>query len=806
MLLWVQFGLLLGTTDALSLTIDEPSHLAGGYTLLARGTLWTVPQRGQPLLVDAWEALPFYLAYPDVPLETLPGWETDYLTFVRAFTRAVRSHLYQARILIRVPAMLLTMLLSAVVFRWAAALWGASVGVVALFVLLFDPTLLAHGMLATNDVGVTLLGTGGLYLLWRWSRDPTWGRALGAGAVLGLTLLAKGSGLLWVGLGAAACAVVVWFTDRRAWRVWAMLLVIACLPWLILWAGHGFTVGTLPDPPRIPIFAPRYWTGVLFQAQHPDKPMAYALGEWRETGWPWYYPLAFAIKNPVPFIVMVIVGATALPWRRELRRWLWVPGVFAVGYTLAAVVMGSNVGYRHLIPIHPVLYLLATAGARALWKARRRVLRLFLRGALIALGTWYAAGTLGVYPYQLSYFNEVAGGSREGWRYLEGSNTEWGQGWGALHRFETDHGVLPAYAGWLGYAEAVAGRTAGGVDHAGHDPDELWSERLPPTQGSAAVFGPMLYPAPGDYVLSANTLSGAQLGNRDNYAWFRYHAPDAVLADALYYYRVREEDRPRWLAQCTQPGVVLTPEAVREGFGDAPLRTIAFDCLQTWLYPAGQSRGAYVLHAALLQPSTLRERLSLEAPTPQDGFVAHHLATSPPGYRQWENQTSPAFVLYEGHGAESGSTSLRRAAMASAETPPATLRVPEGDVTPLAVGEAFLFLGANVLDDRQGTLEVETWWQVSASPIDRPLSIMAHLVSGEGAALDVADGLGVSPTDLKQGDIVVQRHGFDAVTIGDALWLRTGIYTLDTGVRLRVGTGEGADAIFVPLFDQARVP
>ena len=60
---------------------------------------------------------------------------------------------------------------------------------------------------------------------------------------------------------------------------------------------------------------------------------------------------------------------------------------------------------------------------------------------------------------------------------------------------------------------------------------------------------------------------------------------------------------------------------------------------------------------------------------------------------------------------------------------------------------------------------------------------MAHLVTVEGQALGVADGLSIVPSQWQAGDIIVQRHKFDVALKGQTLWLRAGAYELDSGIR-----------------------
>ena len=765
-----------------SFTIDEPSHLTAGYAFLARGATWTVPQRGHPLLVDAWEAFPFFLGAPDIPVETLNGWNQDYLLYVEAFSPFVTREIERTRVVTRMPAILLTVLLAAVVFRWGADLGRRAIGLLALAIMIFDPTLLAHGRLATNDVGVTALGTLGLFLIYRWARTPTWTKAILAGVVLGLTMLAKGSGILWVAAGLGWATWMGWRQRRLRSSMWKQALLIGFLSAFLLWGMYGFAFGRIAEWPTIPVPAPEHWRGVLVQAEHEDKPMVYVLGQWRATGWLPFFPIAFLIKNPVPLLIASFFGLAA-SLRNRWWRQLQILGLFSVLYAVVAIVVGPNLGYRHMIPVHPLLYLLIGGGIAWAWSRYPKMGRL----AIVALGIWYIVGTIRVYPDNLAYFNELVGGPTHGWRYLEGSNTDWGQGWEALRRFREDRSLAFSFSGTEGYA-----RTA---------PYDLWEKPLPPLNFvSEPLFRPWLFPEPGDYVISANTLSGSFLVDPDNYAWFRHREPDATIAHTLFYYHVDAASAPAWLAQCTVPAVPLGEDAVAQGFGEIDVRTIAFDCSQTWVHPeGGDSRGVYALHGASLQSADLMQHLHLAPARPVDSFVTRHLNGIAQSFRQWDNRDLPAFALYEWKGDRTAVPvpSLSETVLAPADTQPAALAGANSSRAPVPLIGPLTFLGINTYH-QQEMLEVETWWRVTGEQIVRPLSIMAHLLDTDGSILGVADGLGISPLVLTSGDVVVQRHRFPFVEGAD-IWLRTGAYWLDSGERWVVQGNPGADAFFVHL-------
>jgi len=126
---------------------------------------------------------------------------------------------------------------------------------------------------------------------------------------------------------------------------------------------------------------------------------------------------------------------------------------------------------------------------------------------------------------------------------------------------------------------------------------------------------------------------------------------------------------------------------------------------------------------------------------------------------------------------------------------------------PLSLEGPLVFLGYRLLDVGAEAVTLETWWEVTErcpepaegacpEPAEglRPLSIMAHLVDGEGRAVAVADGLGVPLEVWQVGDVVVQYHDFSLTPDheGEVYWLQTGVYWLDTLERQEV-TGPGPD-------------
>jgi len=847
LLLLVFFAQLAFGARQLSLTSDEPAHLGAGYTYLVTGDTWTVPSRGHPPLINAWTALPVVLGNPHIPVQTLPNWHAIALPpYFRALLPLL-GPVERLEVAGRVPVMLLGVLLGGLVFRWAADLFGYKGGLLALVLMTFDPTMVAHAQLATTDLGVTLLGFATFFVGWRWMRanrapapDLRWAVALGL--LSGATLAAKVSGLMWVGLAVGFTSLVqivrlsaqkpglngqkpglwrctiarkTWFLVHgerggKTWFLMRQVLIITIVALLFLCALYRFELGPLSIGSHVlTVPASHHWEALVRQFTSPSGRLMFLAGETRlGEGWWWYFPFAFLVKNPVPLLVAWIGACVLLLCRRSLTPvdLLFLLG-FPVVYVALAIYSEMNIGYRHLLPIHPFLYVFAAQWAgkaqkpgffRKTWflcahwtgRAKKPDLTVSLKGKTwflrllwVGLLIWYVVGTLRISPHYLAYFNELVGGPRNGYRYLVDSNLDWGQGFKALKEELDRLGIQPPIR----------------LAHTWYAGPELYGvqyEPIPPFGDDFSVaFSPRFDPSPGTYVLGATLLQRGS-GDLEQYEWFRHRTPVAQPGYALFVYRVDPPEPPAtWIAQCVKPAAPLDDELIAREFHTQPLRRVYFDCTQSWVYPEdGRTSGWYALHEQALRADDLPIRPHLDQA--QLSYEHHHYDGMAPAFSLYEYSPAMQDIAYV--------SGVRVAALGMSPEQVAAQR-PVVDA-PLHLDGPLDFLGYRVVEASPEAVAVETWWQVADrvhpdadrvhpetydSPA-RPLSIMAHLVDGAGNPVGVADGLGVPMEVWQAGDVLVQYHRFLLtpeqwkssaplpVSGREGLWLQTGVYWLDT--------------------------
>ena len=737
LLLWLLFAQMLGVARTASITFDEGPHLAVGYATLRTGDLRLQPVHIHPPLANMLAAAPLLLN-PDLPdPRDISGWEIASLSAVT--DEVVWQYPQPAQLALagRLPIILLTLVTAAVVLRWAADMGGHAAGLLALTLYAFDPQIVAHGSLVTTDMAVTAFGLLAFFVLYRWRRRSTRTRLLVAGLMVGLALVSKVSAVLILVL---VEAIVLFSRGRRDWRHrLGAGLVIGVIAFVVLWAIYGLEMRAVPDiAGSFPLPAATHLDVYRslqehYRLGHP----AFLMGQNSTQGWWTYFPVAFVIKTPLPTMILL---AAALIVSLLRRRWVDVTLVlYPVVYGITALFSSVDIGYRHLLPMLPFVYIFVglqlcsdqyATDSAALW--RRGTRRINLRWIFVAgMVLWLVLGTALVYPFPLTYFNELVGGPSRGYLWLVDSNLDWGQNLWQLRDWMQDEGVERVY-----YSHFSPARP---------EVYEVNVDWLPPHP--RAVPFPPFDPDPGVYAIGATTLQGAYTPDVNTFAFFRGRSPDIVLGNALFVYRVPERLEPSWGAVCY--GFPLSDQQIRTGVGQPNLRLVYYDCGTSQVYPA-YGDGLYFL------PS--------EAERPEEGLLALQ-------GRHADGQ--PAYDVVR-----------------SGQRP-----VPEVLAGSVGIDGPLTFLGYDLdktLVHPDSDVLLRTYWRVD-STTDRPLSIMAHLVGSDGVPTAVGDGLGVPIENWQPGDLFVQEHLFSVTRDTPAGQYRPqiGAYWLNTMERWSVRDEDG---------------
>lgn len=527
-------GLSLHTMRGNAATFDEGSHLPAGYTHLALGDHRLNPE--QPPLVKALAALPLLIVRPEVREDHVAWEKSRQWEFGRRFLYAWNDG-DRLLFLGRLPMLVLTLGLIVAVFLRTRELAGPIAAALAAFLAALSPDLLAHGTLVTTDVGLALFVFLAVWAFDRLTRTATPGRLLLTGLAVGAAAATKFSALvlgpLLLVLGAVTVggrrsfelALVppsrpVEGIARRAGTVAGLLVVVAAIAIVVVWASYGFRGALSPDAAvRAELLAPLeqpqdemwqsalaavsnaglipedYARGLLFVMTHSEGRSTFLAGELSDEGFPYYFLATLLWKTPLPLLLLALLALGRVP-RLAPRAvaFVWVPVVVYLGIAFG---QGLQIGHRHLLPVLPFVLVAAAEAASSLVPWRRPVGVVLLA----VLGTWYAAGTLRNHPHHLAYFNEVAGGPSKGWTLLVDSNLDWGQDLKRLGEWMKSRGVPRIKLSYFGSADPAFY----GID----------AQRLP---GYAAPHPPRVTREihPGDIVaVSATNLQGVYLDPED---------------------------------------------------------------------------------------------------------------------------------------------------------------------------------------------------------------------------------------------------------------------------------------------------
>ena len=345
--------------------------------------------------------------------------------------------------------------------------------------------------------------------------------ALWTGALAGLALLSKFSAVLLLPV-----MVLTALFGGKGKQVNARDATLAVLTmFLTIWAGYFFEMKPLlkntPAPEKkeavyrsiggeklvefaqsVPVPLSTFSSGLVSMAfTRAAGTNAYLMGEWSRDGWWYYYFIAFGIKNTLPFLILFLISLALLP-RLGLSRlqtaFLLVPIAFFFTVTLRDK---AQAGIRYFLPIYPFCFILA-AGAVTYMRKQTRTLRVLAMSFL----AWHALESARIYPHYLAYFNQLAGGPENGYRFLRDSNIDWGQ----------DLKGVAEYARVQGYGKVAL------LTLSPSDPQDYGLASRPLTDAE------LREPQASVYAIGAHFLDAVH--------WTRERRPDKVIGHSFFIY------------------------------------------------------------------------------------------------------------------------------------------------------------------------------------------------------------------------------------------------------------------------------
>ena len=818
-LLLILYAQLVTSAIEKSPTVDEPNHLTRGYVYLKTGKLRFTVMTGHPPLYNLLSATPLLLTPELGAPEGYPGWEGGFLNLYS--TRFIFNNpvgLKKLFFLGRLVPIATTLCLAALLARWSRQLYGFSGSLITLFVCTFAPNLITHGRWVTTDIGVTFFLALSSYLFWRFLRRPTWLSLTVAGIAVGATLCVKYSSILLfpilgvVGLAelfrpvekvstflGLRCFEPRW--KRRLFSLAAAMVLVAFVAGLTLWAVYRFevrpsTVFDWSEERSIPLPAPVYFEGIYIMSTRVITGMnAFLLGQ-RYSGGHWaYFPVGFALKTPLPILIL-LAGALIANVKKRPRWDEWALGVPAVTYVGVILQSTLNIGYRHMLPALPFLWVyVGRLGSFELGiHVRKSRAKLAAVLALLVLGGWLAAGTLSIWPDYTAYFNVFAGGPDNGWQHMVDSNLDWGQDFYQLNAFAAEHAETtdePIYLSWFGctypYRYGV-GQTYG----------YLPSWYTYPYEPARSPFNPA-HPEPGWYAISATNLQGVHLDEQEAFARFREREPVAQIGHSILVYHVpstSEPRRPTCIANVTLGD--LDDETVAHSLGRGPGAVRWFDEAFSFVLPDGEET-AYVLGSPALS----------FAPEWREGFVELTTIT----HHQTEEGESPDATVY----ALTDPTPLRESILDSL-TPVTDWRVagPAGQrpvETPVRFQHGLELAGYRLLSQPSEPghpLTFATVWRATQTlpTSDHALKIFIHLLDADDEMVAVKDRLDMEPLTWQTGDLLIQYHHVplpEQMSL-EGMEIELGLYRGDTMERLTVQDSDGpiGDRVLLSVLDSSK--
>ena len=549
--------------------VDEIPHIGAGYSYVVQHSYQFNPEH-PPLAKDlaGLALLPLNLNQSAFSQKHAANWPTDVngeWNFGRALIFQTGNDAITLVRTAKMPMLLFFIISAWIIFFWTKKIFGDKPALLATFLFSFTPTIIAHSRLVTTDVALLAGIMASLYFFVRYLENQNTKNFWFASIAFGLSQLTKFSAFLLIPF--VVFLAIVWAYAhqqklsgiiRMAWK--AVLVIIIGFVFIVgpiyqlhllnyggqkqkadatvILGSYGNRLFADPviwasDKPVLRPFA-QYGLGLLMIFQrNVGGNQTYFLGNLYQKAVKSYFPVVYALKEPIPFLILLIVaimGFFMYARSREQHLRYWIRNHFAESaiftwvffYWAISINTNLNIGIRHLIPVYGATAILVAGQLSVLYKhMKAKKAYLAFVGVMCA---WLLTETIMVFPYYLTYFNQFAGGPAGGHRYVVDSNLDWGQDLKRLADWVDANNIQKISLDYFGWADPYyyLGNKA------------IWIRNGKYTNSKEFIRDN----SGGGYIAVSATFYQQSIATDKNYGWLSEYKPVIVVGNSIFVWHI----------------------------------------------------------------------------------------------------------------------------------------------------------------------------------------------------------------------------------------------------------------------------
>lgn len=561
-----------------SAIMDEVAHIPAGYSYLTQRDMRLNPEH-PPLLKDL-SAIPLlFMQGINFPAE-LKSWTSEVNSqWDFGFNFLYHSNNDADKIIFwaRMPMLLLLILLGFFIYRWTKELYGKLAALMAVFLFSFSPTFIAHGRYVTTDVGAAFAFFFASYFFIKFLKNPSGKNLFWAGISFGVAQLIKFSLILLIpyfGILVLIWIYIQWRETKQFWKTFFTYILkfaaVMIIGFLLVYPVYMFHVANYPAEKQIsdttfiasqfpikpvgnliiwmskqPILKPyaQYALGLFMVFQRATGGnTTYFLGDVTNKGWKSYFPIVYAIKEPLTLHILTIfallflaAGAKKEIWQKAFKSLSnFVKNnfteiamlIFLAIYWGASITSNLNIGVRHILPTIPFVYILVSGQIKRLFNHIHNKKVFVICGLVFgALLAWYAFSSLSIFPYYLTYFNELVGKAKNGYAYVTDSNLDWGQDLKRLAKWVEENNIQKIKVDYFGGAIASY--------YLGNKAEE-WHAEYNPEKAKGSWLA-----VSATFLQQNRAIPTKGFEKRtDQYLWLNQYTPVTVIGNSIFVYYI----------------------------------------------------------------------------------------------------------------------------------------------------------------------------------------------------------------------------------------------------------------------------